>query len=68
LQGVNVSCLFHCDEIEADFDQIDEAEVSSDGLSVKCRLTNISAIEDKIKGKYLYYMYIKKNNFNAQSS
>ncbi|XP_060604283.1 plexin-A1-like [Ruditapes philippinarum] len=50
LQGVKVSCLFHSNEIEGDFNHTEKAEVSSDGLSVKCRPTNISAIENKIKG------------------
>ncbi|XP_053377900.1 plexin-B-like [Mercenaria mercenaria] len=50
LEGVRVSCDFFSDEIGEQFHHNVTATVSNEGKTVKCRPTNILAIEDSIKG------------------
>ncbi|XP_060604285.1 plexin-A1-like [Ruditapes philippinarum] len=50
LQGVNVSCKFHSDEIGPTFYTTEIARVFNDGLSVLCSPTDILDITHRIKG------------------
>ncbi|XP_053391294.1 plexin-B-like [Mercenaria mercenaria] len=66
LEGVRVSCDFFSDEIGEQFHHNVTATVSDGGKTVRCRPTNILAIEDSIKGFSNVTVAILANDSDTQ--